>query len=321
MCSYQQGGSADTSLTLVPEKGKAGDRAGGKPISSSQPKPKPSYRLTKDAGGGGHGKGRPGQGSHKSQQLKQGSSSPPPHHRSTGSLQFPKSPWFHSSDSPLTARQLGDIDPNTGGGVTAQSEVNELKQSLPSVFYKQSGPSLSLFKRHKSHSVEEQCNAKLYQRRGSEPGRQVVGQASTLTRARLPSDPGLKVSEVDSQVGTSEARFCLSPCATKAVRDYFSSHPCSNPQSSQQVALALVESHREWLKRCSDTSADPDFDQLLFAEESYVWIRNGSLQQNHIRSKHSTRVTSPQCSNDWMDARNTRLLFSSQLLKYSFHIS
>ncbi|XP_026219893.1 rho GTPase-activating protein 20-like [Anabas testudineus] len=255
------GGAADKSLTLVPDKGKAG----GKPISSSQPKPKPSCRLSKDAGGGGHGKG-------KSQQLKPDSSSPPSHHRSTGSLQFPKSPWFHSSDSPLSTRLLSDTPPNTGGGVTnqrcaAQSEVNEQKQSLPSVFYKQTGPSLSLFKRHKSHSVEEQCQAKLYQRRGSEPSRQVVSQ---VTRARLPSDPGLKVSEVDSKGGTPEARFCLSPCATKTVKDYFSSHPCSNPQSSQQVALALVESHREWLKRCSDPSADPDFDQLLFAEESYV---------------------------------------------------
>lgn len=99
----------------------------------------------------------------------------------------------------------------------------------------------------------------------------------TFTRARLPSDPGLKVSEVDSQEGTSaaaaatpETRFCLSPFATKAVKDYFSSHPRSNPQSSQQVALALVESRREWLKRCSDPTKEPDFDQLLFAEESYV---------------------------------------------------
>lgn len=261
---FVQGGAANKSLT--PEKG----RGGGKLIPSCQPKP--SCRPAKDAGGGGHGKGKSGQESHKSGQLKQDSSSPPSHHRSTGNLHFPKSPWFHSSDSPLSARQLSGIHPNTGGGVTsqrsaAQSEENEPKQSLPSVFYKQSGPSLSLFKRHKSHSVEEQCHAKLNQRRGSEPGRQVVRQAA---RARLPSDPGLKVSGVDSQGGTSEARFYLSPCSTKAVRDYFSSHPCSNPQSSQQVALALVESHREWLKRCSDPSAEPDFDQLLFAEESYV---------------------------------------------------
>lgn len=218
-------------------------------------------------GGGGRGKGKPGQ--------RNDSSSPPSHHRSTGSLQFPKSPWLHSSDSPQSARQLTGIHPNTGGdggGVTSQRSVapgegNESKQAVPSVFYRQSGPSLSLFKRHKSHSVEEQGHAKLGQRRGSEPGRQVVRHAA---RARLPSDPGLKVSEVDPQGGAPGARLCLSPCASKAVRDYFSSHPCSDPESSQQVALALVESHREWLKRCSGPAAEPDLDQLLFAEESYV---------------------------------------------------
>ncbi|XP_035533956.1 LOW QUALITY PROTEIN: rho GTPase-activating protein 20-like [Morone saxatilis] len=239
------GGPTEKSLTLgklVPEKGKAG--GGGKPTSSSQPKPKTSCRTSKDA----EGRGRPGQEAHKPRHLKQDSSSPPSHHRSTGSLQLPKSPWFHSSDSPSSA----------------------VKQQSPSLFYKQSGPSLSLFKQSKSHSVEEECKPRLFQRRGSEPERQVVERAATLTRARLPSDPGLKVSEVDSQGGTPEGRFCLSPYATKAVRDYFSSHPRSNPQSSQQVALALVESRREWLRRCSDPTAEPDFDQLLFAEESYV---------------------------------------------------
>ncbi|KAF3706333.1 Rho GTPase-activating protein 20 Rho-type GTPase-activating protein 20 [Channa argus] len=257
-------GGGPTDKSLVPEKGKAGERGGGKLISSNQLKPKTSCRLSKDAEGGGHVSGSTGQESHKSQHLKQNSSSPPTHHRSTGSLQFPKSSWFCSSDSPLTVRQLSEIHhPHA-----AQSEVKELKQSSPPVFYKQSGLSLSLFKRHKSHSNEEQRNSRLFQRRGSEPGRQVV--APTLTRTRLPSDPGLKVSEVDSQVGTSEAHFCLSPSATKVVKDYFSAHPHSNPHSSQQVALALVESHREWLKRCSNTKAEPDLDQLLFAEESYV---------------------------------------------------
>lgn len=178
---------------------------------------------------------------------------PPSHHRSTGSLHVPK--------SPLTVGQLG-----TAGDITS-----EAKQPSPSLFYKQSGPSLSLFKRHKSHSVEEEGRARLYQRRGSEPGRQVVEQTSGLNRARLPSDPGLKVSDVDPQGETAaEARFCLSPYATKAVRDYFSSHPRGSPKSSQQVALAVVESRREWLKRCSNPTSEPDFDQLLFAEESYV---------------------------------------------------
>nr|XP_046237928.1 rho GTPase-activating protein 20-like [Scatophagus argus]XP_046237929.1 rho GTPase-activating protein 20-like [Scatophagus argus] len=260
-----EGGATDKSLTLgkaVPERGK------GKAVSSNQSKLN-SSRTSKDAGeGGGHAGGRPGQESSKSRQLKRDSSSPPFHHCSTGSLQLPKSSWFHSSDS-----LLSDVHANTGGGTAnhrcaAGSEASELKQPSPSLFYRMSGPSLSLFKQSKSRSTEEQCNAGPYQRRGSEPGRQVAERA--FTRARLPSDPGLKVTEVDSPAGTTESRFCLSPYATKAVRDYFSSHPCSNPQSSQQVALALVESRREWLKRCTDPTAEPDFDQLLFAEESYV---------------------------------------------------
>ncbi|XP_049426750.1 rho GTPase-activating protein 20-like [Epinephelus fuscoguttatus] len=270
------GGPADKLLTLGkpgPEKGKAGERGRGKVMSSSQPKPKTSSRASKDAGGGGSRvKGRPGLDTNKPRHLKQDSYSPPSHHRSTGSLNLPKS-HSSNSESTLTIRQLNNT--NTGGDITnhrcaAEGEVNELKQPSPPSLYKQSGPSLSLFKQHKSHSVEEACKTKTHKRRGSEPGRQVVDRASTLTRARLPSDPGLKVSEAESQGGTSEARFCLSPYAAKAVRDYFSSHPRSSPQSSQQVALALVESRREWLKRCSDPTAEPDFDQLLFAEESYV---------------------------------------------------
>ncbi|KAM7375321.1 hypothetical protein PAMA_014429 [Pampus argenteus] len=223
------GGPTEKTVTpgkLIPDKGKAGER-GGKPILSNQPKSK-TCRGSKDAGGG-HVKGGPRE---EPRLLKQNSTSPPSHHRSTGSLHFPKPSWFHSSDRRA-----------------AESEANEIKQPSPFL-------TLSLFKRHRS--VEEGCNTKIYQRRASEPGQQVVDR--TLTRARLPSDPGLKVLEVDSQRGTS----CLSPYATKAVRDYFS------PQSSQQVALSLAESHRERLKRCSDPKVEPDFDQLLFAEESYV---------------------------------------------------
>lgn len=154
---------------------------------------------------------------------------------------FPKCHWFQSS--PLT------VHTSTAAALTNQGHGAQSKVSDP----KQTGLSLSLFK--------------FYQRRGSEPGRQIVDRGPTHIRARLPSDPGLKVSEVDSQ---GEERFSLSPCAAKAVRDYFSSHRCSNSQSSQQVALALVKSHREWLKRCSDPTAEPDLDRLLFAEESYV---------------------------------------------------
>lgn len=132
------------------------------------------------------------------------------------------------------------------------------------LFMKESSSPFTLLKQSKP--AEEQHSSRLYQRRGSEPGRQVIDRSSGVTRARLPSDPGLKVTKVDSQGEKPEARFCLSPSATKAVRDYFG----SNPHSSQQVALALVESRREWLKRCNDPRAEADFEQLLFAEESYV---------------------------------------------------
>ncbi|XP_012774935.2 rho GTPase-activating protein 20 isoform X3 [Maylandia zebra] len=260
------GGPSDKSLTPgKPEKGKAGEKGAANLISGSQTKPRTSCRPPKDAGGAGgsHVKGKAGL-------LKQDSSSPPSHYHSTGNLQFPKSAWFHSPEAPITLRQKNPRSDTSAQKCAVQSDVTEQKQPLPSVFYKHGGPSLSLFKRPKSQSTEQDHNARLYQRRGSEPGRQVVDRAATFTRARLPSDPGLKVSGVDSQGGTSEARYCLSPCATKAVRDYFSSHPQSNPQSSHQVALALVESRREWVKRCSDPTAEPDFDQLLFAEESYV---------------------------------------------------
>lgn len=196
--------------------------------------------------------------SNKPQQpAKQSSSSPPAHHRSTGSLHFPKSPWFLCSDS---------------SSATNNHQESELKLPSPALFYKHKGPTLSLFRQNKSQSVEDQSAARLYQRRGSEPGHQVADRAATLARARLPSDPGLKVTDVDqSGDGTgTDTRYCLSPYATKAVKDYFETHPCSDPQSGQQVALALVEGRREWVKRCSDATTEPDLEQLLFAEESYV---------------------------------------------------
>lgn len=152
-------------------------------------------------------------------------------------------------------------------------EAKNIKQRSQSLFFKHGALTLSLFKPGRAEEVQR--SARLYQRRVSEPGRQVVERASTFSRARLPSDPGLKVTKVDSQGPTSvadsaETHFCLSPYATSAVRDYFCSHPYSNPRSSQQVALALVESRREWLKRCSGSGGEPDMDNLLFSEESFV---------------------------------------------------
>lgn len=197
---------------------------------------------------------------HSFQHLKRDLFTPPPHHRSTGSLSFSKPSWFHSSESLLSSE-------NHSKRVTG-SEDKRPNQPSPPLFIKESSSSFTLLKQSKP--AEEQSSSGLYQRRGSEPWRQVIDRSSGVARARLPSDPGLKGPEVDSQGEKPEARFCLSPCATKAVQDYFCSHPYSNPHSGQQVALALVESRREWLKRCTDPTAEPDFEQLLFAEESYV---------------------------------------------------
>lgn len=224
---------------------------------SSNRNQKPSSRASRAGADGSHARLLLGKDGHSCQHLKQGSSSPPSHHRSTGSLSFSKPSWFHSSES---LRPSGKH--NTG------SEEKKLNRPSPSLFTKESSSPFSLLKQSKP--AEEQRSARLYQRRGSEPGRQVIDRSSGVTRARLPSDPGLKVTEVESQGEKPEARFCLSPSATKVVRDYFGSHPHSSPHSSQQVALALVESRRERLKRCTDPRAEADFEQLLFAEESYV---------------------------------------------------
>uniref|UniRef100_A0A8P4KL85 Rho GTPase-activating protein 20 n=1 Tax=Dicentrarchus labrax TaxID=13489 RepID=A0A8P4KL85_DICLA len=98
----------------------------------------------------------------------------------------------------------------------------------------------------------------------------------TLDRPRTskgqPQDGGLRVSEVEPN--HAESPFCLSPSATQAVRDYFSSQGQEDADAclrrSQEVALAIVQGKREWQsRRCSDPQVD-EFDQLFFAEESYV---------------------------------------------------
>ncbi|XP_035984422.1 rho GTPase-activating protein 20 [Fundulus heteroclitus] len=206
-------------------------------ISNSQPKAKTTRRGSKDAGE---------KGNHRPAKLE--SSSPSLLQRAAGSLRLPKP--SRQPTEPAAAVQIGD--------------ASETKQQP--LFYKHSGPSLSLFRRHKTPAAED-CASRLYRRRGSEPERQVADRAAAaLARARLPSDPGLEPPEAEQP-----GRGRLSPCAAKAVRDYFSSHPGSTPHSSQEVALAQGESQREWLKRCSEPpAAEPDLEQLLFAEESYV---------------------------------------------------
>uniref|UniRef100_A0A4W6DQI6 Rho GTPase-activating protein 20 n=1 Tax=Lates calcarifer TaxID=8187 RepID=A0A4W6DQI6_LATCA len=117
-------------------------------------------------------------------------------------------------------------------------------------------------------------------RRASEPSKVTansnLSSSHTLDRHRISKgqtkDGGLRVSDVEPN--HAEPRFCLSPSATRAVRDYFSSQDQEDADAclrrSQEVALAIVQGKREWQsRRCSDPRVD-DFEQLFFAEESYV---------------------------------------------------
>lgn len=245
----KQVGPSHKSLTFgkhVPDKGKANERGEQTLIFSNQPRRNSSSRAPKADSNRAHL--LPWKDERSFQHPDWAPSSPPSHYRSTGSLSFPKPSWFHSSESLPQSETQSKLKRTAGGA------EKKLDQPSPPSCVQES-----------RSMVAEQCSSRLHPRRGSEPGRQVIDRSSGVARARLPSDPGLKAPQVQT-----EARFCLSPCATKVVRDYFSTYPYSNPDSGQQVALALVESHSQWLKRCNDPTAEADFEQLLFAEESYV---------------------------------------------------
>uniref|UniRef100_A0A8C9Y6V2 Rho GTPase-activating protein 20 n=1 Tax=Sander lucioperca TaxID=283035 RepID=A0A8C9Y6V2_SANLU len=134
---------------------------------------------------------------------------------------------------------------------------------------------MSAYSPHRGHKGQ-----RTLPRRASEPSEVTANSnpssSLTLDRPRTsegqPQDGGLRVSEVEPN--HAKPRFCLSPSATRAVRDYFSSQSQEDAdvclRRSQEVALAIVQGKREWQSRqCSDPRVD-DFDQLFFAEESYV---------------------------------------------------
>lgn len=88
-----------------------------------------------------------------------------------------------------------------------------------------------------------------------------------------PQNSGLKVSDVEPH-RNPEPRFCLSPSATRALRDYFYMEKGADSgdtlRQSQEVAAALVQGKREWQAHCCSDPRFDDFDQMLFGEESYV---------------------------------------------------
>ncbi|KAL1022144.1 hypothetical protein UPYG_G00022740 [Umbra pygmaea] len=213
------------------------------------------------------------------------------HQQFPGHFHYCRSPCYQPGDKPVTVKELREIFSQACARSSTGLDVkNQGSRSPPqNVFFGQSGPSLSLA-RQKSHSLTpntETLHGEMWsQRRNSEPEAVHLGEALVLDEAshlpRLNREAklgkraksvdsshslGLKVSGTDR---STDPRYCLSPSATKAVRDYFSSHTSSNPHSGQQVALALIQGQREQLRRCTEPTSEPDFDQLLLAEESYV---------------------------------------------------
>lgn len=211
------------------------------------------------------------------------SSSPPSYQQALLQLQHSRSPFYRGSEKPLTVRELRQLNDRTamptGGEVTQRPEGGALPPQ--GVFFGQSGTALVL-QRQKSNppsvpaAVEAQNRTRTLPRRASEPATtarnlNLNSGSRTLGRPR-PSRYQTQDNNGDSPAG--ESRFCLSPSASRAVRDYFTSQGQDNADAclrrSQEVALAIVQGKREWQsRRCSDPRVD-EFEQLFFAEESYV---------------------------------------------------
>ncbi|XP_068602744.1 rho GTPase-activating protein 20-like [Brachionichthys hirsutus] len=214
------------------------------------------------------------------------SGSPPSYQQALLQLQRGQSPFYRGAEKPLTVRELRQLGNQTATDRTPiPPSPNSPKrtgsggaQPPQGVFYGQSSTTLVL-RRQKSHSLtpaveDHQATRTLDRsRRASEPARVIANFASSLTLdRRRPSKTqprnGLKVSE-------AEPRCRLSPTATQAVRNYFSSQGQEEEDGvclrrSQEVALAIAQGKTEWQsRRCSDPRAD-EFGQLFFAEESYV---------------------------------------------------
>lgn len=211
------------------------------------------------------------------------SSSPPSYQQALLQLQHSRSPFYRGSEKPLTVRefrQLHDrVAPPTGSEIRQGPEAGALPPQ--GVFFGQSGTALVL-QRQKSNppltpaAVEAQNRTRTLPRRASEPAPatrnlNLTSGSRTLGRPR-PSK--YQTQDMNGGGPAGESGFSLSPTASRAVRDYFTSQGQDNADAalrrSQEVALAIVQGKREWQsRRCSDPRVD-EFEQLFFAEESYV---------------------------------------------------
>nr|XP_019956282.1 PREDICTED: rho GTPase-activating protein 20-like [Paralichthys olivaceus] len=229
------------------------------------------------------------------------SSSPPSYQQALQQLQCNRSPFYKGTEKPLTVKELRQLHDQTctqrpptssdnpkppiGCEATQKLAGNKCVQPPQGVFYGQSGTTLVLH-RQKSYSLTPDTEGHRGKtlplpRRASEPNKLTANSSHpsstlSLNRPRIfkgqAQDGGLRVSDVEPN--HAEPRFCLSPSATRTVRDYFSSQDQEDADTclrrSQEVALAIVQGKREWQnRRCSDPRVD-DFEQLFFAEESYV---------------------------------------------------
>lgn len=227
-------------------------------------------------------------------------SSPPSYQQALLQLQPNHSPFYRVSEKPLTIRELRLLheQPSTprslknlkplAGEVQQRLAGSDCVQPPQGVFYGQSTTTLVL-KRQKSHSltpaVEGHKESRTLPRRASEPDKLGFATSASRTSHTLErpcarkvqrQDVGQKVSDTEPKHSSvaSNPRFCLSPSASQTVRDYFCSQDqvdaSASLRRSQEVALAIEQGKREWQSRqCSDPRVS-DFDQLFFAEESYV---------------------------------------------------
>uniref|UniRef100_A0A8C9VCE7 Rho GTPase-activating protein 20 n=1 Tax=Scleropages formosus TaxID=113540 RepID=A0A8C9VCE7_SCLFO len=242
------------------------------------------------------------EGVRKAQDLahlsKRRSSCPPSYQQAILQIQHLRSPFYRAKDKGLTVkelRQLHDQATQNKSTVNPRStESNEIHRNtstgsdrshLPQeVFYGQSPSCLTLQK----ETVHSPGAALAFPRRASEPAvihssgdgapsaaQEGCPKGNMELVGRSVQHCGLRVSDVDlvgDEALGHETRFCLSPSATKAVKEYFSVHGDQAVclRQSQEVAMAIVQGKREWQgRRCSDPRFE-DLDQMLFAEESYV---------------------------------------------------
>ncbi|KAL6100377.1 arhgap20 [Pungitius sinensis] len=207
------------------------------------------------------------------------SSSPPSYQQALLQLHS-RSPFYRGAEKPLTIRELRQLHahgPPTPGSPAGSEVRRECAPPPQGVFFGQNATTLVLQRQRSVAPPPEGHNwRRTLPRRASEPSEVTatsdlscsltLGRPRTARGRQRPRGSGVELDH-------GEPPLFLSPSATRAVRDYFSSQgpeEASVLQASRDVALAVVQGKREWQsRRCSDPRVD-DFEQLFFAEESYV---------------------------------------------------